>query len=364
LRNFAKLIVVMLVAGLAWTIWAAAAFYDLAAGLQTGDVVTLERRVDWSGVRSALREDLQASPVMTDEQRSIDTRTSERGIAALLRAAIATRSSDTAAQSAFDWHHIRYAFYAGSPLYFRIDLQPDAGKLDGPLVLLFRWTGDWRLVRIFVPAAAAKATIASQRPSKTAPLPPGAQRAILFEELPNDQHGKRTNGSVTWRVERTPPVAGGAPDLAVTAEVKVPDHPLAMTMTIRRNTDASLPASHTLEINFTTPPGSSASGIGDVLGVMMKPDEEAPGQHLAGSRAKVRDGFFMLGLSSLDIDVRQNMDLLKGRPWFGLPIRTNSGRRAVLAIEKGDTGEKVLAEAFAQWDAPPAPAAAATAQSQ
>jgi len=46
------------------------------------------------------------------------------------------------------------------------------------------------------------------------------------------------------------------------------------------------------------------------------------------------------------------MDVIRNRPWFGIPIRFQNGNRAVLVIEKGETGERVFADAFARWNAP------------
>jgi hypothetical protein len=99
------------------------------------------------------------------------------------------------------------------------------------------------------------------------------------------------------------------------------------------------------------PADSATGGVAEMIGVMMKPDQEAPGQHLAASRVKVRDGFFMLGLSALDIDARHNIDALRNRPWFGIPIRYKNGSRAVLVIEKGETGDRAFTEAVTRWTA-------------
>lgn len=352
-------IVLLLVAGLAWTAWAAVAFYDLTIGLHEGDPVALERRIDWNSVRQALREDLQTSPIATTSNRSIDAMLSIPALTNLLRTAklddrgwetVALPSAD--APLGFDWSRIRHAFFTGSPFYFRVDIQPNSETLTAPLVLLFRWTGDWRLVRVFLPApATVTLASASPPPASEPPLPPGAQRAALFEELPNDQRGRRFSGSVIWRAEQALAGVGIVPNFIVKAQVTIPDRALDMTMTISLNLDATLPASHAIEINFSLPANSDIGGITDAVGIMMKPDQEAPGQHLAGSRVKVRDGFFMLGLSGLDVDQRHNIELLQNRPRFGIPIRYGNNSRAVVVIEKGETGEKVFAEAFTRWNA-------------
>ncbi len=45
--------------------------------------------------------------------------------------------------------------------------------------------------------------------------------------------------------------------------------------------------------------------------------------------------------------MHRNLEMLKERPWFGIPIVYNNGRRAILAIEKGAPGERAFQEAFA-----------------
>ena len=185
-----------------------------------------------------------------------------------------------------------------------------------------------------------------------APPPPGVHRAALYEETSGSPHGKHTNGTVTWRTVPTPPaVAGGEPGFTVVAQVSMPARPLNMTMEIRPNLDTSLPASHTIDINFGLPTDSTSSVVTDALGVMMKPNEEAPGQQLAGSRVKVRDNYFIIGLSSLEVDVRHNTDVLATGHGSEFPFASKAATARVLVIEKGDTGEKVFAEAFARWNA-------------
>lgn len=363
MRAISKFIVFVAVAGLAWSAWAAAAFYDLTVGLRDADPIALERRIDWTSVRQALREDLQAGPISPAGGRTVDALLSEHAIANLLQTLkLDDRGWDTAAQPAegapdFGWYRIRYAFFSGSPFAFRVDILPDSATLSQPVVLLFRWTGDWRLVRVFLPARdPGLPTLASQSPPPASGLAAssastGAPRATLYEESPNDPQGKLYSGSTTWRTERIPPVEGAAPGLAVVAHVSIPDRPLTATISIRRNFDRTLPASHTIDVNFDLPANSAAHGIQDMVGIMMKPNQEAPGQNLAGTRVKVRDGYFLFGLSAIELDVQHNTQILKDRPWFGIPFRYSNGSRGVLVIEKGASGEKSLAEGFAQWSA-------------
>jgi hypothetical protein len=100
---------------------------------------------------------------------------------------------------------------------------------------------------------------------------------------------------------------------------------------------------------FTLPADFSEGGINNVPGVLMKPDEQARGVPLAGLAVKVTNGYFLIGLSSVDADVQRNVDSLKTRDWFDVPIVYTSGKRAILAIEKGVAGQRVFDEAFRAW---------------
>ena len=133
------------------------------------------------------------------------------------------------------------------------------------------------------------------------------------------------------------------------ADIDIPERKMTMTFTVRRNADASLPASHTIEIMFNLPPDAPSGGVQNVPGVLMKQAEQTRGVPLAGLAVKVTPGFFLIGLSALESDMQRNIQLLKERSWFDIPIVYNNNRRAILAMEKGTPGEKAFNEAFASW---------------
>ena len=179
--------------------------------------------------------------------------------------------------------------------------------------------------------------------------PAVAQRVVLYEEDPNDKNGKRFVGSAIWRTETVSPGAGLAPELAVRADIEIPDRRMTVTWSLRRNTDKALPASHTIEIMFNLPADFPGGGIANVPGVLMKQAEEARGTPLAGLAVKVTNGFFLIGLSAVDADRQRNMQLLKDQEWFDVPIVYTNGGRAIMAVEKGPPGNRAFADAFAAW---------------
>jgi hypothetical protein len=183
----------------------------------------------------------------------------------------------------------------------------------------------------------------------TTPQSTAAQKVVLYEEDPADPNGKRFVGSAVWRTETVTPGPGQPAELAIRADVEVPERKLAMTWSLRRNTDKGLPATHTVEIMFKLPTDFVAGGISNVPGILMKQAEQTRGTPLAGLAVKVTSGFYLIGLSNLDTDKERNLQLLKERAWFDIPVVYNNNRRAILAMEKGAPGERAFADAFKAW---------------
>src|SRR4029077_9997022 len=97
------------------------------------------------------------------------------------------------------------------------------------------------------------------------------------------------------------------PELAVRADVEIPERHITMTWSLRRNTDPALPASHTIEILFNLPADFPGGGIANVPGISMKQSEQARGTPLAGLAVKVTNGFFLIGLSAVETDQQRNI---------------------------------------------------------
>jgi len=172
---------------------------------------------------------------------------------------------------------------------------------------------------------------------------------VLYDEDPSNSKGKQYVGSVVWRTEPVKATGNEKPDIAVRADIEIPDRKFKMTMSFRRNTDSSLPASHTAELTFILPQDFSGGGVSNVPGILMKSNEQARGTPLAGLAVKVTDGFFLVGLSNVDADRARNVQLLKERSWFDVPLVYTNQRRAIIAIEKGAPGERAFNDAFASW---------------
>jgi hypothetical protein len=199
------------------------------------------------------------------------------------------------------------------------------------------------------PLSKPKITDRVGQPSSSEQVAPVAQRVVLYDEDPSDPKGKQFVGSVVWRTEPIKATGNNKADIAVRADIDIPDRKFKMTMSFRRNTDTSLPASHTAELTFILPPDFSGGGVANVPGILMKSNEQARGTPLAGLAVKVTDGFFLVGLSNVDADRTRNIQLLRERSWFDVPLVYTNQRRAIIAIEKGAPGERAFNDAFAAW---------------
>jgi hypothetical protein len=202
---------------------------------------------------------------------------------------------------------------------------------------------------------------AGQGPGQPPPSPgappradvPVAQRALLYEENPAEpQNPKATPGRALWRVDALNPGQGDALEMVVRASVEVPGAGLSLALSLRRNADPALPASHIIELTFTTPddPGRVVRDVGLL---QFKGEEAVRGTPLAGLPVPVKDNVFLIGLSNLPGDMERNQDLMLRRNWIDLPVRFASGQRAILSFEKGISGDQVLNDAFRQWQSQP-----------
>ncbi len=205
------------------------------------------------------------------------------------------------------------------------------------------------------PAESAPAA-AETAPPVEASLPIG-QKAIFYEERTSSAEGSAEPGSIVWSLVQESPGGNLPPEPAIRAEATIPGKDVQLRMTIRRNADKTLPASHIIEMIFLTPDGFEGGGIENILRIAMKGSEQEAGNPLIGIPAKIADGFFLVALNDTKAEIDANMTLLRRQSWIDVPVVYKSGRRALFTMEKGIPGDKVFDEALKAWQA----AAASTA---
>lgn len=179
-----------------------------------------------------------------------------------------------------------------------------------------------------------------------------AQRAILYEENTGDNRAQpsSSNGHAVWRLEAVNGAQGEPLQTALRVTVDFPEAGLSLVMTMRKNLDATLPASHTIELAFSNTGEAGAKRAVQNIGLLQLKDEEAArGSPVSGLPVRVRENLFLIGLSSLKSDVDRNSELLLHRNWLDLALTYSSGQRAVITFEKGNAGAQAVQNAFAQW---------------
>jgi hypothetical protein len=184
----------------------------------------------------------------------------------------------------------------------------------------------------------------------TLPMPANGVRAhaVLYEEIPSEPKGRQYIGSVIWSTE-TVKVEGKGDELVARADLEIPSRGLRMKMSLRRNLDPSLPASHIMDLTLATPADFDGGWVANVPGILMKANEQARGTPLAALTVKVTEGSFLVGLSAVPADRERNLQLLSEKSWLDIPIVYANQRRAIIAIEKGASGERVLETVLAAW---------------
>jgi hypothetical protein len=190
-------------------------------------------------------------------------------------------------------------------------------------------------------------------PETTAPASetavPVGQRAIFYEERTSVAQGSAEPGATVWTLIQESPGNDLPPEPAIRAEASVPGRDIQLRMTIRRNADKSLPASHIVELIFITPENFAGGAVDNVLRMTMKETEESAGSPLTGMTAKIADGFFLLALNDEAQARDANNALLRRQNWIDVPIVYKSGRRALMTMEKGIPGEQVFEQALRAW---------------
>ncbi|MDK4711460.1 hypothetical protein [Rhizobium sp. CNPSo 4039] len=202
------------------------------------------------------------------------------------------------------------------------------------------------------PAANQQQQAANQPPpvtQQTAPATDG-QKVFLYEERLGQTSPTAFQGTVSWSLQEGKG-PDGRPEPSVQGLITVPDRGLTATITVSRNSDSSLPASHLIELAFQVPPNFEGGAIDNVQRVALKATEQDRGDALIAVPAKVTDDVYMVALNDFPDARKTNLDLLKSRNWIDIPVVYRNGRRALLTMEKGPVGTDAFNKAISEWQA-------------
>lgn len=197
-------------------------------------------------------------------------------------------------------------------------------------------------------AAAPSANAPSANPADVPAL--SGEKIFLYEERIGQTAPTAIDGAVSWSLQREAG-ANGQQEPVIQGRVTVPGRGLSALVTLKRNTDSSLPASHLIEIVFAVPPDFEGGAIDSVQRIAMKQTEQDRGNALIAVPAKITDDFHMIALNDFPDARATNLELLRSRNWMDIPVAYRNGRRALFTLQKGQEGERVFNEAINEWNA-------------
>ncbi len=210
------------------------------------------------------------------------------------------------------------------------------------------------------PAAppAAPPVAAPPPPLSTQPPPaPSSQPAIAvanrlvmaMEGTDRPENIVVRGGSVVWRTETISGGPGQAPQLAIKAQLDVPEARMRGEITVQRNRDPAFPASHTVQVQFSPGQGSEFGNVRNLSQIELRQSENQPGYPLAGQGIAVVENLFLLALAQIEPAQSRNVEMMRSRPIVYIEFQSATGRRGGMVIEKGVSGQQAFEEAFRSW---------------
>ncbi len=195
---------------------------------------------------------------------------------------------------------------------------------------------------------ATPATSAPEAPSApAAPAPSAGRAAMLVASADNPQKPAVSLGSTVWSL--IPPAPNQPGTVAVKAEADIPDLKMHATMTLRKNTDPTLQATHTIDLKFSFAEGAPITGFKDVGLPQMRKEDSTAAEALTSVKVKISDTYFLIALAKGEADTARNLDLMQTRSWFDFPLLLNDDRIAKVVFQKSTEGQAMLEKAFEAW---------------
>ena len=112
------------------------------------------------------------------------------------------------------------------------------------------------------------------------------------------------------------------------------------TMTLRKNTDPTLQATHTIDLKFSFADGAPITGFKDVGLPQMRKEDSTAAEALTSVKVKISDTYFLIALAKGDSDTARNLDLMQTRAWFDFPLLLNDDRIAKVVFQKSAEGRR------------------------
>lgn len=196
-----------------------------------------------------------------------------------------------------------------------------------------------------LPGEDATAVAANDPSASVDPAVLAGSQSLLLEASQDGRTGAVPfSGTVEW--------SEGVDELGLPTLVghaNIPARNLGVNITIRKNADPSLPASHLMEVDFQVNDTFIGGTIANLPGVLLKDEELVPGTPLVGASARVVGNSFLFALSASANDSTTNTELLENRKWMDLAVVYGTGRNAIITLEKDETAQALFEKVFGTW---------------
>ncbi|WP_273792876.1 transcriptional regulator [Brucella anthropi] len=220
-------------------------------------------------------------------------------------------------------------------------LMPDGSETDSGPAAGANGIGEGKSTAASTPAPAETNTQNGGQSGQDQTVAVG-QQALLYEERGGPGSDSVERGNVVWSTIEESPEDGQPAQPAIRGTVTMPNSKVELKMTIRKNMDQSIPASHLIELVFTVPEGFPGGVVDNVQRITFKDTEQAAGNPLIAVPSKIGDNFFIVWLNDARTAQDTNLSLMRRLQWIDIPISYRNGRRALISLEKGVPGEKAF----------------------
>jgi hypothetical protein len=195
-----------------------------------------------------------------------------------------------------------------------------------------------------IPPPAQAQSAPAQAPSaetKPAVVVQPSHRAFMVLEVQGGAPSQ-FEGRTNWTFAPDPALKG---QRSLRAAITFPQAQMSIDVSIARNTDAAINASHTVMVVFET----LIENVLDMSAIEWRERENLAGTLLAGIVVPIQENVFMIGLDKGEAAVARNLDLMRSQKWMVFEFRLVNGRRGAILIEKGPSGEQAINDALASW---------------
>jgi hypothetical protein len=165
-------------------------------------------------------------------------------------------------------------------------------------------------------------------------LPSVAAEARLLEQV-GEGGVEQIVGTLEWSETLD---SDGAPGIKAVATID--DAMIAAELTIFKNHDPALPATHLFTATFSPITGFKGEAVVQLAGIMMRKSDAMQGTPLPGAGATVLTNQFIFAPSG----PAPSGATLSSSLWMDVALVFKTGQRALLALQIDETAQKILAE--------------------